>query len=485
MRVFRTSYKDKTGRKRQAAKWYIELRDHRETVRRFPAFTDKRQSEALGRQIEKLINFKTAGQQPDTELSRWLENIPARMRNHLLKIGLLDAERAAAGKLLSAHLDDFEKHLQAKGSTTKHVKLTMTRIRRVCSDCKFVSWSDITGSRVQEYLSDCRKGDNGFSAQTFNYYLQAMKQFAKWMVLERRANLSSVKHLRPLNTRTDRRHDRRALEPDEIRHLLEVTRCGPKRFWMTGPERAMLYRLAVETGLRAGELRSLIVSSFDFVGCTVTVEAGDSKRRRQDIIPLRPDTAAELKDFFRGKLPHVAAFKMPDKTSDMIKADLADAGISYVDESGRYADFHSLRHTTGSLLAASGAHPKVAQSLMRHSTIDLTLSRYTHIYGGQESEAVNNLPDLSLPSSKYKAAATGTEGTEKNLASYLALSCGKQRISADKDGQNREKFTGTNVPPKSKFTGAKSGILATKSASENTSGVRDRTGDLRAMNPPL
>lgn len=47
---------------------------------------------------------------------------------------------------------------------------------------------------------------------------------------------------------------------------------------------------------------------------------------------------------------------------------------------------------------------------MRHSDINLTMSRYTHTLRGQESEAVAALPDLSLPSKKKeKAAATGTD----------------------------------------------------------------------------
>ena len=127
----------------------------------------------------------------------------------------------------------------------------------------------------------------------------------------------------------------------------------------------------------------------------------------------------------------------------MLRVDLEDAGIPYVDESGRYADFHSLRHSTGSLLAASGAHPKVAQALMRHSTIELTLGRYSHIYKGQESAAVAGLPDLSQPSRQsQQAQATGTNGAEmasddpqKNLAQNLALLCRKQRNSVGADGQ--------------------------------------------------
>ncbi|MFC1766457.1 tyrosine-type recombinase/integrase [Planctomycetota bacterium] len=83
--------------------------------------------------------------------------------------------------------------------------------------------------------------------------------------------------------------------------------------------------------------------------------------------------------------------------------------MPYVDDVGRFADFHALRHTTGSLLAASGVHPKVAQSIMRHGDINLTMSLYTHTLRGQESEAVKSLPDLSLPS-KESMRATGTDG---------------------------------------------------------------------------
>jgi hypothetical protein len=80
----------------------------------------------------------------------------------------------------------------------------------------------------------------------------------------------------------------------------------------------------------------------------------------------------------------------------------------YVDAAGRFADFHSLRHTCGSLLAASGCHPKVAQSIMRHCTIDLTMSRYTHVFAGQEADAVAALPDLDTPAAGA-AKATGTD----------------------------------------------------------------------------
>ena len=122
-------------------------------------------------------------------------------------------------------------------------------------------------------------------------------------------------------------------------------------------------------------------------------------------------------------------------------------GVLYQDENGRFADFHSLRHTTGSMLAASGVNPKVAQSLMRHSTVELTLGRYSHIYKGQETDAIASLPDLTAPSQqRLEARATGTDDlpvltidtAQKSLAKSLAKTCEKTTISANVDEQIAE-----------------------------------------------
>ncbi len=185
--------------------------------------------------------------------------------------------------------------------------------------------------------------------------------------------------------------------------------------------------LGAETGLRRKELQSLKVSSFDFKAGMVRVNCAYTKNKKTAVVPLRSDTAAELQSFFAGKMPSVKALggtykPLTNKTADMLKADLADAGIPYVDSAARYADFHCLRHTTGSLLAASGVHPKVAQSIMRHSDINLTMPLYTHTLRGQESEAVKSLPDLSLPSREsLRASGTDKKAVETDSSAYKKL----------------------------------------------------------------
>ena len=385
---------------------------------------------------------------------------------------------------MEQHLAEFKQSLSAKGNTAKHAELTHQRAKAILIEkCGFVYISDIKASIVQNAIAGLQhdKKQIALSFQSQNFYLKCCQQFCRWLVQDRRTADSPLQHLKGKNVRLDRRHDRRALSADEVRRLLETTKAAPFRFKMSGADRAMLYRLTIETGLRADELRSLTVSSFDLQGRIVTVQAGDSKHRQEDRLPLRHDTADALAAFLCGKMPTVKVFNMPDKAYKMLKADLADAKIPYcVDE--KYADFHALRHTTGSLLAAAGVHVKLIQTIMRHSDINLTMSRYTHIFAGQESDAINALPDLSLPSESQRQVKTGTyDSVADSLCSKLALKCGEKEVNGGKCGQNMVK---SEVPQNATKTAF--GASITHFQTENANAPEEiRTSDLRFRKPTL
>ena len=55
---------------------------------------------------------------------------------------------------------------------------------------------------------------------------------------------------------------------------------------------------------------------------------------------------------------------------------------------------HGLRKTFCSLLARAKVHPRVAQQLMGHSKMDLTMRVYTEIDDGQLIEAVQSIPSM-------------------------------------------------------------------------------------------
>ena len=136
-----------------------------------------------------------------------------------MDIGLLAADRLTVAKPLTEHLADFRNALEGSGNSSIHVDVVTARARRIIRGCGFRFYSDISASKVQEYLNDLRKDmdkKRGISAQTFNFYLGAMKAFCKWMQKDRRAVESPVAHRDGLNVKTDRRRDRPAFTVDEL-----------------------------------------------------------------------------------------------------------------------------------------------------------------------------------------------------------------------------------------------------------------------------
>ena len=110
------------------------------------------------------------------------------------------------------------------------------------------------------WLADQRDAD-AFEISTSNGYLTAAKGFCKWLMKDRRTGDNALSHLSKLNANTDVRVERRALPPIEMSQLIGVTERSVKVFrGLTGIDRAMLYRTASFTSLRASELASLAES---------------------------------------------------------------------------------------------------------------------------------------------------------------------------------------------------------------------------------
>lgn len=57
----------------------------------------------------------------------------------------------------------------------------------------------------------------------------------------------------------------------------------------------------------------------------------------------------------------------------------------------RHIRFHDLRHTYASLMAAAGAPPKYVQEQLGHSSIQVTMDIYSHLFPGGGQEWVQKL----------------------------------------------------------------------------------------------
>ena len=177
----------------------------------------------------------------------------------------------------------------------------------------------------------------GFSGQMFDVgWLMPQLFIARWLVRDGRAATNKLAHLPGYNADTDRRRARRDLTVDELARLITAAERGSVWTWragmshnsptlgIDGPDRAMFYRLAAGTGFRASELRSLTLESFDLDGDvpTVTVRAGYSKRRRDDVQPIGPELAKLLRPWLAGKRSGATVFVLPEKTAAMCRSGL-------------------------------------------------------------------------------------------------------------------------------------------------------------------
>ena len=315
--------------------WYVGWTDADGKPRTRRAFASKRASMALAVQLQ---------EQADME-----------------RQGLRDRTWTEQARPLAEHVEDFRDYLAARGNTPGHVEKTIHRIEAVVGGCKWNRLGDMRLEGTLGYLADRRAA--GLSVGTTNGYLAALREFCRWIERTERAPRNPLPGLALQNAAADRRRVRRALSEDELAALLNAAEKGPPILGLAGPERAILYRLAVETGFRAAELRSLKIEDLDLDAATptATIRAGYSKRRREDVQPLRRDFARRLRAWTdslgRDRGPVVT---VPERTAEMLRRDLKAAGIPEADMSGRVADFHSLRVVFGSRLARAGVHPKVA-----------------------------------------------------------------------------------------------------------------------------
>lgn len=388
----------------------------------------------MGETVERLVDLRSMNRPPSPDLARWIESISSDLRNRLAKWDIIDSKAVAFSKPLAEHLDDFHQSILDDNRTIDHANLVKARVKAVLDGCHFAFFTDISASKVKTFLKKQREKKKGsVSHQTSNHYLASFKQFCRWMVDDRRATENPVNHLDGLELKKNNiRHPRRSLTETEMTKLLKSAAAGPVRHRLTGRSRAMLYRVAMETGFRRDELRVITPLSiaFDDAIPYIFLSDSDTKNGKEAQQAIRPELATELRDWIHeaGILSNDPLW--PDLTQNtalMLRKDLKAAGIPYVDDSGRYADFHALRHSFITHIAKGNQNVKVAQRLARHSDVNLTLGRYTHLLLTDEAEGLAALPELPSLFDDHTGqkeqilGATGTDDAtgEKTLPLFL------------------------------------------------------------------
>ena len=418
MRVYKATYKDRDGKKRKTAKWYIDFSDHNQLRHKIPAFADKRLSDGLMRNIESLVNCRISGLEPDVKLNQWIETMPDSLLRKFVSWGIIEGQRTEITKPLTQHISDYVKTLEAKGYSRDYVVRTKNRLTKIASDCRLTYFRDITKSAVEIYSGKLKK--DGYSKTSRGHYIDALKTFLNWSEQDQRIIRNPIAKMEKPARDSEKKG---ILTPEQFIQLIKTT--SAKNILIgrtTGQERAVLYLLAGLTGLRRKELLNLTWDAISLSedNNSVKVKASIAKNGKEAEQPVPPMLVSVLTSLKAQARPQdndrvFLSFSKWINTAELIRKDLSVAEIELTDREGNEICFHSLRNSYISFLANSQTPAKVIQKLARHSDPRLTFNTYARTFEDAEQKAINCLPNFG----------------NFVLSTCLDKVCRKQEISID------------------------------------------------------
>lgn len=347
-------------------RWYIRYTDGQDRRREVRAGKDRRAAEQLAMELE-------------TRATRE-------------RLGLIDPAESrimeAAKIPIAEHVADWMRDMEARDLVARHITLCGKRVHAMLKLMRATRLADISPSGIQAVLASLR--EEGYAPYTVHHYFANLRAFCRFLVRDGRLRIAPTSHVLPpkLIEVRDRALPRRvfirrALSQSETEALIREAESGPRCEGVEGPDRAMLYRIALATGFRASELNSLTPENFrNLDGDTplVALPAPVTKNRKPVRQPIARSLAADLKRWLEDRTSEERLWPMwrYRYAAAMVRRDLRAAEIEITTEEGRI-DFHSLRHTYVTRLVATGCDLKTAQTLARHSTPVLTMNNYAHI----------------------------------------------------------------------------------------------------------
>lgn len=269
-----------------------------------------------------------------------LENLQATTL-HQLHIGTyIEPSTATTGEYLNQWLAAAEPTLRP----SSYLRYKGALDKQIISALGSIPLRKLGGAYLQRFYADRLAA--GLSPTTIGLYHgsilhNAFEQAVKWQLMPRNP-CDTVTPPRPAKT------EMQTWTAEQARTFLTGTAADPL---------AALFRLALNTGMRQGELLGLRWDDLD-------PERGVLAVRR---------TVSRAKD-------GAVAYGEPKRAA-------ARLGLPVI-------RFHDQRHTAATIALADGQHPKIVQERLGHSDISQTLNRYSHVSMSMQHEAAARLERL-------------------------------------------------------------------------------------------
>jgi integrase len=164
---------------------------------------------------------------------------------------------------------------------------------------------------------------------------------------------------------------------------------------------APLWTLALDTGMRRGELAGLRWSDINLDGATLTIMQQRTTANYQTVIAAPKARSQRQLQLAEPTIEVLQAHHLRQQAERRALGPAwTDTGYVFVDEAGQpfhpqritklfnhaiqktgapKIRLHDLRHTMATAALAAGVHPKIVQEQLGHATISVTLDTYSHL----------------------------------------------------------------------------------------------------------
>jgi integrase len=318
--------------------------------------------------------------------------------------------KAADGRLTFEQF--LTKHYEPWATAQRRTGAEQTaRLRATFGDAlKGLTLDEITGFHVERWRSARLK--DGKSAATVNRDLNtlrgALSRAVEWELLPshplakvKASRTDTLPIVRFLSAPEEKRLRAAMADRDDLRRAerTSANRWRLERGYEPWPELGPytdhltpLVLLALNTGLRRGELFHLRWRDVDLAGSRLTVRGASAKSGQTRHVPLNTEAAAILTAWKGATVHDPPQYVFPSPLDDEAPLeDIKSAWLPLV-RAAKIEDFrfHDTRHTFASRLVQAGVDLNTVRELLGHADLKMTL-RYAHLAPEHKAAAVAKL----------------------------------------------------------------------------------------------
>ena len=316
---------------------------------------------------------------------------------------LIEPTKMTTGEWLQRWIDVYVKNSKKKRLRTIETYESVVR-RHLIPAFDKIPLQQLSAGHIQHYYNTSE-----LASSTLEQHHAILHQALKVATInERLLNVNPAEMVveKPV---AEKDFDMQVWDEEEVRRFLTAARDA-------GIEVEAFYTLAIETGMRKGELCGLTWDDVDINARRISVRRtllktgsepvlGIPKSGRSRAITISPQTASLLRkhqlrqkelrlslgDAYRDR-----GFVFAKESGDPIQINnFGQRSFANLIESAgvKKIRFHDLRHTCATLLLAKGVNPKIVQERLGHSDISMTLNRYSHVTPTMQDQAARLLGD--------------------------------------------------------------------------------------------